>query len=284
MAENTKIEWAHHTFNPWIGCTKVSPGCANCYAEEMMDKRYGRAKWGKGQPRQRTSEANWKKPLQWNGHAAENGVRYRVFCSSLADVFDEEVPIEWLADLFALIKQTPHLDWLLLTKRPENIKKRIGAVVDHLLESEDISYDLASLWVCGSSPDNVWLGTSVENQEQAEKRIPWLLDVPAKIRFLSCEPLLGPLELLEFDVFYPLELINWVIVGGESGAAARPMALGWAKDVVHQCHLGQVSVFVKQMGDNPTNREGESCPHITAKKGNDMSEWPEELRVREVPA
>src|SRR5581483_1094173 len=156
MSENTKIEWCDHTFNPWMGCTKVSPGCANCYAETMMDHRYGKVRWGKGKPRQRTSSANWKLPLKWNKKLSYrctscgtvfpdseleevlgwecldcntvcSPVRPRVFCASLADWLDDEVPIEWLADLLALIYSTPNLDWLLLTKRPQNWATRMDA-------------------------------------------------------------------------------------------------------------------------------------------------------------
>jgi protein gp37 len=126
MAENSNIEWTHHTFNPWIGCTKVSDGCKNCYAENLMDKRYGRVKWGPQGTRVRTSEANWKKPLKWNREAEAKGERHRVFCASLADVFedkpDQPEMEQWRLELLELIIKTPYLDWLLLTKRPENVR------------------------------------------------------------------------------------------------------------------------------------------------------------------
>lgn len=239
MGENTKIEWAHNTFNPWIGCTKVSDGCRNCYAETLMDTRYGRVKWGKGQPRALTSDANWRKPLQWNKQAEKEGLRYRVFCASLADVFDREVEDAWRHRLFALIAKTPHLDWLLLTKRPE-VASRF-------------------LWEMSWKPwPNVWFGTSVENQDAANTRIPHLLQIPAAVRFLSIEPLLGPIELSDVtkrsDAVVQLgkkaiDGIHWAIVGGESGPHARPMHPAWVRSLRDQCTAARVAFFFKQWGE-----------------------------------
>ena len=185
MAENTKIEWADHTFNSWIGCTAVSPACDHCYAEGWA-KRSGHVQWGPHGERRRTSEANWRLPIKWNAEAAKSGKRARVFCASLADVFDNHRSIEdsWRRDLFSLIRGTPHLDWLLLTKRPQNIVK--------MLPKDGLVHPSSS-W--GNGWPNVWLGTTVENQAEADRRIPHLLAVPAKVHFLSCEPLLGPVDL-----------------------------------------------------------------------------------------
>ena len=245
MAENSKIEWCDHTFNPWIGCTKVSEGCQHCYAEQMMDKRYGKVKWGPQGTRVRTSLANWKKPLKWNREAAKAGKRARVFCASLADVFEihpSQDLDEWRHDLFMLIQQTPHLDWLLLTKRPENVMPYLR---------HGWGTDL---------PDNVWLGTSVENQQAAFKRIPELLKVPAAVRFLSMEPLLGQvhLDLMDgvfFDSWMPFDWqrldppgIHWVIVGGESGPNARSIHPDWVRDIREQCVGAGVPFFFKQWG------------------------------------
>lgn len=281
MGENSSIEWTDHTFNPWVGCTKVSPGCDHCYAEGWA-KRSGLVTWGS--TRRRTSEANWRQPLRWNAEAERAGVRRRVFCASLADVFDNDVPAEWRRDLFHLIEATPALDWLLLTKRIGNVRR--------LLMPLD-----ASEWL----PENAWLGITVVNQEEADRDIPKLLETQTRVRFLSCEPLLGPLSLGKISVaghgwYDCLEgwrecsdwggrenLIDWVIVGGESGSGARPFTLGWGKDIVRQCRAARVPVFVKQVGANPVNREGERCPHIRDRKGKVMEEWPEELRVREFP-
>lgn len=226
--ENSKIEWTDHTFNPWIGCTKVSDGCKHCYAEAQQDKRYGRVQWGPQGKRIRTAAANWRKPLKWDREAKAAGKRARVFCSSLADVFEEKPDQpeidEWRSDLFELISSTPNLDWLLLTKRPENVRK-------------------AWHWELMGYPPNVWIGTSVENQEQADKRIPALLEIPAAVRFLSMEPLLGQVYIDQ------LPRIDWVIVGGESGQNARPMHPYWARYIRNQCQAVGVPFFFKQWGE-----------------------------------
>ncbi len=256
MGADSKIEWTDHTFNPWVGCTKISPGCDHCYAEGWA-KRSGLVKWG-GE-RRRTSAQNWKQPLKWHA-SIPDGQRRRVFCASLADVFDNQVPDDWRFDLFELIRKTPRLDWLLLTKRVGNAKLML------LQSGMDGAY-------------NIWIGATVVTQEEADRDIPKLLRVPARIRFLSCEPLLGPINLDS----RLLQFLDWVIVGGESGPGARPFVLGWGKDIVRQCNAAGVAVFVKQVGANPVNREGERCPHIHDRKGKVMEEWPEVLRVREFP-
>lgn len=247
MAENTKIEWCDHTFNPWIGCTKVSEGCQFCYAEALMDKRYGKVKWGPQGVRMRTSFANWKKPLAWNRKAEAEGQRHRVFCASLADVFEEKPDQpemdEWRHDLFHRIWDTPHLDWLLLTKRPENVNA-------HFQRSPLYNDYLQQM---GELPPNIWIGTSVENQEQADLRIPHLLNIPAAIRFLSMEPLLGPVNLTGFasplwGKLPPSAFLHWVIVGGESGPNARPMHPDWARSLRDQCVAAGVPFFFKQWG------------------------------------
>ena len=282
MGTDSKIEWTDHTFNPWVGCTKISPGCDHCYAAGWA-KRSGLVKWGG--TRRRTSAAYWRQPLKWNAEAERAGTRPRVFCASLADVFDNDVPVEWRADLFRVIRSTPTLSWLLLTKRIGNVLPSLKALG------------------CDRLPENVWLGITVVNQEEADRDVPKLLATPAHVRFLSCEPLLAPINLASltastdrgslygFNCLSPVypwgtlnyPLVDWVIVGGESGPGARPFTLGWGKDIVRQCREAAVPVFVKQVGANPVNREGERCPHIRDRKGKVMEEWPEELRVREFP-
>lgn len=250
MAENSGIEWTDHTFNPWTGCTKLSPACDHCYAE-AWSKRSGIVEWGPRANRRRTSPANWRKPLKWNEQAKAAGQRHRVFCASLADVFDnhKSIDITWRMDLWALINQTPHLDWLLLTKRPQNIEKM-----------------LPHPWIAGWR--NVWLGTTVENQLEANRRIPELLKNPAAVHFLSCEPLLGPVHLLEhlgtsirISTRFDPESgqcrdrrsvrpgIDWVITGGESGSRARPAHPNWFRDLRDQCAEAEVPFFFKQWGD-----------------------------------
>ena len=194
MGQDSKIEWTHHTFNHWWGCIKVSPGCEHCYAE-TLSKRYGHSIWGPAKTTQRRTfgEKHWVEPLKWDRLAQVSGERKRVFCASMADVFEDhpQLPSE-REKLWALIEQTPMLDWLLLTKRPENVNRM-----------------LPDMWELGGLPSNIWIGTSVENQEQADKRIPELLKVPARVRFLSCEPLLGPVDLSRWlpDLNIPYENI-----------------------------------------------------------------------------
>jgi protein gp37 len=293
MAENSKIEWTDHTFNPWIGCTKVSPGCTNCYAEQSTPTRvargYGRELWGKGQPRQRTSESNWRQPIKWNRDAGMQETcgdcdpctggrkdqcavarprRPRIFCASLSDWLDDEVPIEWLADLLKLIRDTPNLDWLLLTKRPENWSSRLRAVLD-LQEKkvrrkptgdEDLLYYWVADWGASGSgdtrvsavkpPNNVWIGTTVEDQKRAEKRIHQLLKIPAKVRFLSCEPMLEAIDLPMIGDGHDAPIIpgiHWAICGGESGSKKRPFNPDWARSLRDQCKAAGVPFFMKQV-------------------------------------
>lgn len=275
MAENSKIEWTHHTFNPWRGCTKISDGCKNCYAETLSKRSPSiLGVWGDNGTRVVASESMWKQPVKWNRDAAAAGERPRVFCASLADVFEDRSELVAPRQrLFELIDRTPNLDWLLLTKRPENIKR---------------------LWPFGWYDDqftwaNIWLGTTVENQEQSDTRIPELLGIPAAVRFLSCEPLLGQVNLSlrnrqstcptckgEGRILDPYhsqhpsqtgdgedqdwcldcserdekrEGIHWVIVGGESGTGARPMHPDWARSLRDQCAAAGVPFFFKQRGE-----------------------------------
>jgi protein gp37 len=262
MAENTAIEWADHTFNPWVGCTKVSPGCDHCYAESWA-RRAGKAAgvtWGGD--RRRTSDENWEKPLRWNAEAEREGRRFRVFCASLADVFDNQVPAEWREDLFDLIANTPHLDWLLLTKRIGNAEKLMRAAL------KDDGPDWP--W------DNLWLGVTVVNQAEADRDVPKLLAVQARVRFLSIEPMLGPIDLTRVHERRPGGIsawhclqgycqrhfprkqcgcdrqeptINWVICGGESGPGARPMHPDWARSLRDQCAAAGVPFLFKQWGE-----------------------------------
>ena len=257
MAENSAIEWTDHTFNPWIGCTKVSPGCDHCYAERDMASRLKVVQWGPHGARVRTKPANWAKPQAWNRRHdeffAQHGRRQRVFCASLADVFDNAVDPAWRADLFALIHATPNLDWLLLTKR-------IGNVAGMLRDTRHGADEDLSLLDMMPLP-NVWIGASVVNQEEAERDIPKLLAVPARVRFLSMEPLLGPVDFYEvsnawFQRGYTpwnnapiLDGIHWVIVGGESGPAARPMHPDWARSLRDQCAAAGVPFLFKQWGE-----------------------------------
>lgn len=275
MAENSKIEWTDHTFNPWIGCTKVSPACDHCYAERLMDHRLGRVSWGR--ERVRTSPAYWRQPLRWNAEAKAAGIRLRVFCASLADVFDNDVLASWRDDLWALIASTPHLDWLLLTKRIGNAAAMLPVV--------DSSRPGYQPWHEAWPWRNVWLGATVVNQAEADRDIPKLLATPAAKRFLSIEPMLGPINLeeawhgenaLSSDCwgecgwcpkgFPPLHNcqrdrqpdaerekmrsgIDWVICGGESGPGARPVHPDWVRLLRDECAQAGVPFLFKQWGE-----------------------------------
>lgn len=304
MGYYTSISWTDHTFNPWEGCTKVSPGCTNCYTE-ARNNRFGGGNWGKGKPRRRTSASNWKQPLRWQ-RIQEDGEGYprpRVFCASLADWLDDEVPIAWLADLLKLIHDTPNLDWLLLTKRPENWRDRINGAGDVLGDkdgaiwpdtSENDLWWWVQNWLEGQAPKNVWVGTSVEDQKRADERIPELLKIPAQVRFLSCEPLLEKVDLWSARFASPSaghvsafdwgKGVNWVIIGGESGHGARLFDVDWARNLIEQCHAAEAAVFVKQLGANIMGREMDKwVTRVKDKKGGNWEEWPQELRVREFP-
>lgn len=263
MSANSKIEWTDHTFNPWEGCQKVGPGCDHCYAETRNARFAGGApiNWGPGAPRRRTSASNWALPLRWNAQAdafmAQYGRRQRVFCASLADVFDNAVPVQWRLDLFKLIAATPDLDWLLLTKRIGNVAQMLG--------------DYTSVPLL----PNIWLGATVCNQAEADRDIPKLLRVPARVRFLSMEPLLGPVSFEGLfanpgdmrDGTNALEAIHWVIVGGESGPGARPMHPDWSRSLRDQCEAVGVPFLFKQWGEwiGTSQRE---CPN-----GPPFSRW-----------
>jgi protein gp37 len=248
MAETTAIEWCDSTFNPFIGCTPVSPGCDNCYAARSTPARTMGVMWGAGQPRRRTSAANWKQPEQWQRQAAEfkaqHGRRRRVFCASLADVFDNEVPDEWRVDLSKLIAATPDLDWLLVTKRIGNVARMLG---DHP------TVPLLS---------NIWLGITVVNQAEVDRDVPKLLRVPAAVRFLSVEPMLGPVDLGLMTYGEAAErfgggivlttrrrALDWVICGFESGPKARPGHPDWARSLRDQCAAADVAFNFKQHGE-----------------------------------
>lgn len=223
MAENSNIEWTHHTFNPWIGCTKVSAACDFCYAA-AWDARglHGlEPRWGPHAPRTRVKD--WAKVLRWQKTAQAEGKRYRVFCASLADVFDNHKSIlpAWRDDLWALIRKCPDLDFLMLTKRPQNIRRY-----------------LPDDW--GDGYHNVWLGATVESQKEAD-RLEALTNVPATVRFLSMEPLLGNVDLSAF-----IDRIDWVITGGENGKNFRPVDPDWFRSLRDQCSVADVPFLFKQ--------------------------------------
>ena len=230
MAENSKIEWCKHTWNPWIGCTAVSPACAHCYAEELMDHRYGRVTWGPGQDRARTAEGTWRHPLKWNREAEAAGRIDTVFCLSLGDIWDNEVDQLWRNQAFDRMRETPHLLYLLLSKRIGNAE-RMTDVLKH-----------------GSSaalPPNVALGATMVDQEEWDRDMPKLKQagevLGARFTFASVEPMLGEINARGL-------LPDWVIVGGESGRQARPIHPDWVISMRDQCEAAGVPFFFKQWG------------------------------------
>jgi protein gp37 len=237
MGKTTGISWCDHTFNPWWGCTKVSSGCANCYAEEFANRLSVVPLWGDSARRQFFTDKYWAGPLAWDKAAAKAGKRAKVFCGSMCDVFENRDDV--LASrmhLWQLVERTPNLDWLLLTKRPETMACFLPWGCFTIDVGECIS------WTPGLAPwRNVWLGTSVENQATADERIPHLLACPAAVRFLSVEPMLEPIDL-RLDS----RRLDWVICGGESGANRRRFMHDWADNLRRQCHDADVPFFFKQ--------------------------------------
>lgn len=242
MAQNSSIEWTDHTFNPWWGCSKVSPACQHCYAEAWA-KRVGQNVWGSQSSRRFFGEPHWREPSRWNAEAERSRVRRRVFCASMADVFESRSDLKSERErLWELIEATSWLDWLLLTKRPQSIRRFAPWTKE---------------W-----PENVWLGTTIENQKWAAIRLPQLLQFPATRRFLSCEPLLGPLNLTKWTTRRPRNLhpIDWVIAGGESGPNARAMLPGWARNLRDQCRSAGIPFHFKQWGHwAPAQKKAESA-------------------------
>jgi len=236
MAKNSTIEWTHHTFNPWWGCTKISPACDHCYAETWA-RRTGNQVWGKDAPRRFFADKHWREPLRWNLEAEEDGIRRRVFCASMADVFDQRPDLNvHRKRLWALIEETPWLDWLLLTKRPGPALRMVP---------------WRERW-----PENVWFGTTVEDAYWAQKRVPHLLQAGASVRFVSCEPLLGPVDLSR-SLGNAQGQINWVIAGGESGGNSRPTDPEWIRTLRDQCRVAEVPFHFKQWGNwRPTVKRG----------------------------
>lgn len=261
MKRTTPIAWTHHTVNFWWGCSKVSPACTHCYAEtlgKLFGKRlFGQSVlWGAGKPRFERLEAARAECLKFQRMAHESGKPILVFVNSMSDWLDDEVPIEWLAYLLETIHRCPNVRFQLLTKRPENWRGRLSKVLVKNARNPEFcsAYNWISDWeMADISPPNLWLGTTVENQDCADKRIPQLLEIPAKVRFLSCEPLLGPLDISHLrrgdDQWFPLQHIHWVIAGGESGGKSRPSHPDWFRSLRTQCAAAEVPFFFKQWGD-----------------------------------
>lgn len=312
MGDVTGIAWTDHTANFWWGCQKVSSGCEHCYAETLAVTRRKLDVWGPPKTTDRKRmKGVWTDVVKWNDAAKRDGVRRRMFVSSMADIFEDHPQVApWRTEALALLASCTSLDVQLLTKRPQNIR-------------EMVSPSWLKSW-----PDHVWIGCTVEDQKRASERIPHLLKVPARVRFLSCEPLLESVSLTrlglepdhheksalvarngrwgtcvccprddegsaypercEFTARYDHNItgwLSWVIVGGESGPGARRFDIAWARSIVEQCDAARVPVFVKQMGDNCTMGGNMECDRVRlrAHHGADPSEWPRHLQRQEFP-
>jgi protein gp37 len=257
MGDKTGIAWTNRTWNPWRGCTKIHARCKLCYMFTEQT-RYGK------RPIRRHQNEDLGEPLRWQRYAREVGRIEMVFTCSWSDWFHADAD-QWRDEAWAVIKACPNLTFQVLTKRPERI-------ADHLPKD----------W--GDGYPNVWLGSSLDPQDKNGME---LFNVPAKVRFLSLEPLLAPVDLSP-----AIDRLDWVIVGGESGQGARPCYVQWVRDVSRQCKAAGVPVFVKQLGKDA--RDGSLCCHgcthegphplgLKHPKGGDMAEWPEDLQVRRFP-
>lgn len=286
MSTGTKIEWTDATWNPVRGCSRVSEGCRNCYAEKVAARFSGTGQAyeglaeyriiGKGTPQERT-ESHWTGKLELIKEKLGEPLRWkkplRVFVNSMSDLFHEKVSVGWLDDIFRIMARCPQHTFQILTKRP-------GRMRDYMERWKPVEQVLA----------NVWLGTSVEDQKTADERIPLLLQTPAALRWISAEPLLGDIQLPEEAFVCPANephpicpCLDWVVVGGESGPGARPMDVEWARSIVAQCEERSVPVFVKQLGRNPYITVPENSVELVDPKGGDWMEWPQDLRIREYP-
>lgn len=283
MAENTAIQWCDHTWSPWEGCQKAGPGCDNCYAEAMNKWLRKGENWGPGAPRRIYGEDHWDKPVKWQRNALKfetlHGRRQRVF-PSVCDPFDNAAPMLQRERMWGLIRLTPALDWLLVTKRVGNVRSMLPAD-----------------W--GDGYPNVWIIATVVNQEEADRDLDKLLAVPARVRGLSVEPQIGPVNLNPWLLaehgrrqIGAQPGLDWVIVGGESGRKARDFDIAWPRQIVSQCKAAGVPVFVKQMGAKPVwsqPDDGIAEPpywgriRFIDKAGGMPEEWPADLRVREWP-
>lgn len=258
MGKHTAIAWTDHTFNPVWGCMKVGLGCDFCYAE-VWAARFGAGMWGPDAVYREFGDRHWNEPLKWNKTAQARGVRARVFCASMADVFDKRWPAHVRPRLWKLIKATPWLDWQIVTKR-------IGNAADMLPED----------W--GTGYDNVWLISTIVNQQEADRDLPKLKATPARVKGVSYEPALGPVQWRD-----SLDWLHWIIGGGESNQKGmRECRIEWLEDTVGQCAEMKVPYFNKQIGAKPTHH-GKPYPLPAGSKGDVPEEWPASIRVRQFP-
>lgn len=300
MGKSTGIEWCDMTYNPWRGCVKISEGCEHCYAESQS-KRNPRVlgEWGSNARRAFAAHGYLAQPFKWNADAISDKVRPRVFCGSLMDVWEIRHDLDLpRAGLLNTIAETPHIDWLLLSKRPENWLRCIADARPHLSElgetmckrwlsavftpaATDVGpggslYTRMTAPISPEVPANVWIGTTVENQRRVEARCTALLKIPARVHFVSAEPLL---DLPDLRPYLAPGMVNWVICGGESGSKARPFLSDWARVLLDQCGDAGISFFMKQMGDNADDHKGQ----LLYPKDDPWRDIPKDLRMRQFP-
>lgn len=277
---SSKIEWTQETWNPVSGCTRASRGCDNCYAVTMTRRldAMGNEKY-KGLVNPKKNHFNGKVLVHPSAlDIPLNKTKPTVyFVNSMSDLFHPKVDAIFIEQVFEVMAKTPRHTYQILTKRPERMADLVPSILDRIKKIAQLNGSLTKEGVL----KNVWLGTSVE-EEAVITRVHHLARTPSHIRFLSCEPLIGPLDYL------PLKNIHWVIVGGESGPKARPMDLKWVKSIIEQCRLSKTACFVKQLGSKPfitDNRYKQQERHILASsgKGGEIEEWPKAIRVRQFP-
>lgn len=336
MSAATSIQWTDRTWNPVRGCSVVSPGCVNCYAMKQAHRFSGVGKPYQGLTKQTSAGPQWtgavrgvipalNAPLRWKKPA-------RIFVNSMSDLFHEAVSDEWIDQVFAVMALCPQHTFQILTKRADRMRAYMVALdrairiptetfprwkseAESILQKRgDINSVVTHQWPL----PNVWLGVSVENQKYADERVPMLLQAPAAVRFISAEPLLGPVELTynrmcgamgwgppapprrdkpatedpsQLRWVLGAKAISWVIVGGESGNCARMLDTTFARSIVKQCAAAGVACFVKQLGAKPEepspgawNTAHRQPMVLRDRKGGDMAEWPADLRVRQFPA
>jgi protein gp37 len=282
------IQWTDETWNPTTGCTKISPGCAHCYIETTPPFRMAGRKFVKGHIPLRLHADRLDKPLHWRKPR-------RVFVNSLSDLFHEDVPDYFIEQVFMVMALAYRHTFQVLTKRAERMAAFVSAA-EEKIRSRAFTFGLDNdgydnMHFFHWPLPNIWLGVSAEDQQRADERIPWLLKTPAAVRFLSCEPLIGPIFLPTVHSFTPegdeivkrLPKVDWIIVGGESGRGARPCEINWIRSIVRQCDAAGVACFVKQVGAFPRFDRDEAVNFVRHKKGGDPAEWPEDLRVRQFP-
>jgi len=299
MADGTTIEWCDATWNPVTGCSVLSPGCTNCYAMRLAGTRLKHEPSRAGLTRDSNAGPVWTGEVRLNEQWLDQPLRWRrprrIFVCAHGDLFHEAVPDDWIDRVFAVMTLAPQHTFLVLTKRAQRMRDymerrvHVGSEWDNIIAVAAFAAHLA----CSPEQDfvpperlplpNVWLAVSVEDQRRADERIPLLLDTLAAKRFVSAEPLLGPVDLRSY-LRSPTR-IDWVIVGGESGPGARPFDIAWGRSLIGQCRMAEVACFVKQLGAKPYWEEDAAVPlRLRDKKGGDWSEWPHDLRVREFPA